>query len=579
MNGQQIFNSNEVLVQGVAASPGIVMGNACIHQAKRPVIPTGRIDKEMVSEELTLFREACEKLRQRWRSIKEREADKKSSTILATQIDILSDPELIAQIELYIKQDYYRAQQAINKTFERYIKRFSNSGSEVMDERAIDLADMRDRLIEATVTDISTLVANEGDILVAEEFSPREIIQLSHQKVKGFVMERGGNTSHAAIIARSIGIPAVVGAKGILENLADEDMIYLDGEKGTVSVNPSEETSLQIEQFMANRLKVREEEVKICCQSSTTTDRVPFVIRANIEFAEELANVEQYRAKGIGLLRTESVYLNHHDFGGLKEQETFYEHMLAQTGDEPVIIRLFDIGGDKILDSEITENNPFLGWRGIRMLLDKRTLLHDQLSALLAVAGQYPGRVKILVPMVSRLEEVKEVKKEIEACQQELTKAGRPVDHQIALGIMVEIPSVAIQAAHFASEVDFFSIGSNDLTQYLLAVDRGNAFISGLYNQRHPAVWKMIERTITAADDNGIEVDVCGEIASDPVAAACLLGLGIRTLSMSPISISAVKKVLVSRSLGDMKDLAARTLQCGTLQEVETVFENWKDNQ
>lgn len=575
MSEQENATSQEILIQGVPASPGMAMGKAFVYHRTTPEIKSGRIEEEQIAAHISLFHTARQVLEKQWQNLRQKENNKQSKAILAAQIAIINDPDLSSQIKKLIENDRYGAQRAIDQAFNIYIEKISQADNEMMADRMIDLSDIRDRLLEAAGSKKTTSFSKAGDILIAEEISPREVIQLSHQNIKGFVMEQGGNTSHAAIIARSVGIPAVVGAKGSIKQINDETIVCLDGERGLVSINPSKHTCNRVEQLRGSRMRTLEEQLQICKKPSKTNDGAPFVIRANVEFPEELKNVRRFRAEGIGLLRTESVYLNREQFGSAEKQAAFYEQMLTETEDHPVVIRLFDVGGDKFQGTKITESNPFLGWRGIRMLLDERTILREQLKAILTTAGRHPGRVKLLIPMVSALDEITEVKAEVKECQQQLAAEGMAIDEDISIGMMVEIPSVAIQATSFAAEVDFFSIGTNDLTQYMLAVDRGNALITKLYNQAHPAVWGVIKHTVTVAKEHNIDVDLCGELAGNPVAAACLLGMGISSLSMSPVRIAGVKQLLINLTAADMKEIAEQVQQCVRISEVETLFKNW----
>lgn len=571
--------SSEMIIQGVPASPGLVVGKAFRYHHQVPVVESVRVDEDMIPVQLEIFKNARQTLQERWRQLLEKEDNEESKAILSAQLQIIADPELSAQIELYIEDERYGAQQAIDKAFRNYIQLLSDSGNDRLRDRMIDLTDIRDRLVEAAGASHLPMETSEGDVLVAREVSPREVIQLSHRNVRGIIMEKGGHTSHAAIIARSMAIPAVVGAKGATRHLGEETTVCVNGESGLVIFNPSNETRKHVQSVNAGKSDSLEEKIEICRQPSETTDGHPFTIRANIEFPEELQHAVQFRAEGIGLLRTESIYLDREEFGSQQKQASQYEEVVARIKHHPVTIRLFDVGGDKLQGAEVSENNPFLGWRGIRMLLDERDILKDQLKAILTVADKYPGRVKVLIPMVSTIDEIRQVKHEIVRCREELADAGRPVSgDNMAVGIMVEIPSTAIQAAHFAEEVDFFSIGTNDLTQYLLAVDRGNALISRHYDQQHPALWKVINHIAQAARDHDIEVELCGELGSYPVAAACLLGMGVSQLSMSPVNIPQVKKILIQNSFDDMEHLAEQVLLSEEVDDIRSLFSNWKNN-
>ncbi len=565
----------EILIEGIPASPGAVVGFAYIHSKEKAPSKPAKIEKTQVSSHLESFDSAREKLITQWEALQNIQSDESLRNVLSAQIEIIRDPELAKRIKGLIKNEHFGVQKAVKKAFEEYIDIFTKSGSTVLGERVIDVTDIRDQLLEAVGGNKPTKIEKKGDIVVAQELSPREVIALSHQNIKGIIMERGGSTSHAAIIARSVGIPAVTGARKATELISDNVKVCLNGQSGIVYINPEEYTCSQIQKLSEGRFTNKEVE-KIKQQSCITADGHKFTLRANIEFTEELSLMQRYNAEGIGLLRTEAIYLNRAQFGSRENQQLFYEDILQKTEKQPVTIRLFDVGGDKFLSEKITENNPFLGWRGIRMLLDERELLREQLTAILAAAGNHPGKVKLLLPMVTMISEIDEVKKEVERCKKILADEGSYMDNNMPLGIMVETPNVAIQSQHFAKEVDFFSIGTNDLIQYLLAVDRGNPRISKLYNQVHPVMWQMIDQTIKAARGQGIEVEVCGELASYPAAGACLLGLGINGLSMSPAAILQVKKLLVSRTFKDMKALAEKALKCTTLDETEALFKSWK---
>ncbi len=569
--------SEEIFLQGIPTSPGIAIGLAYIFTPKRPKISVNRIEEHIVNDQLTLWQQTRNKLDEEWSQLKGRQTDEKSKNILATHIEIIRDPELSERIKKLIEDKRYAISQAITTAFDEFIDLFTKTGSPVITNRRVDLSDIRDRLIELVDNDNKWNHEKSGEIVVAENISPREIIQLSHQGIKGIVMEQGGSSSHAAIIARSIGIPAVVGAKGATQYIQNDTSICLDGKRGVVIVNPKSATLNRFKKMVRGQTMNLDEKKNICKKLSKTQDGHSFTLRANIEFPEELTHFDQCKAEGIGLLRTESIYLNRDQFGSRQNQQVFYDSILDNTGNEPVTIRLFDVGGDKFQNRNISESNPFLGWRGIRMLLDERELLREQLTAILAAAGKHPGRVKLLLPMVTMLSEIDEVKKEIKSCQRQLIEEGYSVDRDIPLGIMVEIPNVAIQAAHFAKKVDFFSIGTNDLIQYLLAVDRGNVRLSHLYNQNHPAMWQIINKTVNAAHEHKIKVEVCGELASYPVSAACLLGYGVDGLSMTPTSIPHVKQLLTARSFNEMKNLAQRVKLCITPKDVETLFKNWKN--
>lgn len=577
MNSEPDITHSEVELKGAPASPGYAIGKAKLYEKQELDIQSSTIKNKEVLDHINEFKKARIKTESELQSLQEEANDRNAADIVSAQIEMVNDPELANHVEKLIKEELYSVDFAIQEAFESYIKLIANSGNMHTRERSVDISDIRDRLLEYVKKQSAAPTIEDGCIVVTNDLSPREVISLMNHNIAGIIMDRGGATSHAAIIARSMGIPAIVGAKQAMDSISLDDMIAMDGESGKIIVHPSRETIRQLRQTIELNRQQEEQLNEVVERESKTGDGQPFTLRANIEFAEELDKICKVNAAGIGLLRTESIYLEREHFEDIQKQERFYSSILEGTGNEPVTIRLFDAGGDKIFNGKHKEKNPFLGWRGIRMLLDNRELLRDQLYAVLATAADFPGRVSILVPMVTLVEEVVELKKEIRNIQQDLRNEGKNIDEDVQLGIMIEVPGVALQADKFAGMVDFFSIGTNDLTQYVLAVDRGNELIAGIYDQRHPAVWELIKLVSDAARSYGKNVTLCGELASDPVSAACLMGMGINDLSMSPSRITHVKDVLLKNTFADMKELADKVLKCTTSEEVHELFENWSN--
>ncbi len=566
--------SGEFILNGVAASSGIAIGKGYIYRKPKPVINEDPIDPSSINKHLELFDDARRVIEVELLRLKRKEVEDVSLQVIDAQIEMVNDPELEQQVKHHIKEQNHSVDYAIKQVFDSYLQMLSQSNNKITQERMIDLEDVRDRLIQVANNYSMELDIEPGSIVIAENISPREVIQFSDYNISALVTDHGGQTSHASILARSMGIPSVVGTKRTCQLVESSSQIIVDGNEGKVIIDPDE---LQLEKY---RSKIKDQQVeeeklrRIISEPSVTEDGTSFELRANIEFVEELPNVQKYGANGIGLLRTESIYIRKEHFEDQEKQIDFYSEVLDKTNPAPVTIRLFDAGGDKFFSMNSDENNPFLGWRGIRMLLDERDLLREQLRAVLTVAGRYPGRVKILVPMVSVIEEVLEVKEEIFSIQGQLMQQGIPVDESIQIGIMVEVPSVAVQAEAFAKQVDFFSIGTNDLTQYTLAVDRGNELISELYQEVHPAIMELIHDCVVAAEKEDIGIAVCGEIASYPKAALCLVGMGITDLSMSPVSIPKVKKLLKTHSREEMEELARKILSSSTTAEVSNILTN-----
>lgn len=567
--------SEEFELQGAPASSGSAIGKAKIYQKRQYDIQSSTIKSDEVLDHINEFKKARIETESELESLQVETGKKEAADIINAQIEMVNDPELANHIENLIREELYSVDFAIQKAFENYIKLMSTSGNEKTRERSIDISDIRDRMLEYVKKESDATTIENGCIVVTNDLSPREVISLIKHDISGLIMDRGGVTSHAAIIARSLGIPAIVGTKEATKTITSGKIVALNGDTGKIFVNPSKGTVSRFRQAIKDKHRRAEELSEVIAKESKTGDGHEFILRANIEFPEELDQVKKIKAAGIGLLRTESIYLEKEHFEDIEKQKKFYSTILEGTGSEPVIIRLFDAGGDKFFEVNQKEQNPFLGWRGIRMLLDKPDLLRDQLRAILSIAGAYPGRVKILVPMITLVEEVQQLKKVIEKVQQDLKSEGHNIDEGVPLGIMVEVPSVALKIDKFTDIVDFLSIGTNDLTQYVLAVDRGNELIADIYDQRHPAVWELINMVAKSARAHNKPVTVCGELASDPVSAACMLGMGINDLSMSPTRIASVKNVLIDKSFSEMKTLAEEVLECSTSGEVNKLFENW----
>jgi phosphotransferase system enzyme I (PtsI) len=370
-------------------------------------------------------------------------------------------------------------------------------------------------------------------------------------------------------------IPMVVGVKNATDVINSTDRVVLDGRNGKVVVHPVKKTCEKYQSLIDQQLEAKTDFEAVCKKPNKTKDGSPFSLQANAEFTEELSTAQKYCADGIGLLRTESIYLSRKNFTDQEQQESFYATILKATKPHPVTIRLFDAGGDKFFEEGEKEQNPFLGWRGIRMLLDEEELLLNQLRAVLSTAAKFKDRVRILVPMITTLEELLEVRELVQKVQDDLASEGVSIDEDVSVGIMAEVPSVALQAELFAQYADFLSIGTNDLTQYVLAVDRGNERISSLYDQRHPAIWQLINRIAKAAQKEQVPLSICGELASDPIAACCLMGLGINTLSMNSVVLPTVKQMLRAYSLEEMQQLSKKVLASDTLDDINQIFSNW----
>lgn len=566
--------NNEVHLSGAPGSPGIVIGTTSLYKRVRPAVSDANISDRQVQAHLDRFDYALEAAEKELHELLDATDQQETVELIQTQIAILKDPDLYKRVKRVISDHKKPVDSAIETTFKGYLEVLKQNHGSLFQNKSVDITDIRDRLLQILHHKKDEI--ENGTILVARELSPREIISFSNRNIKGIITDRGGATSHAAIIARSMNIPTVVGLNNATKVIDTDDQVIVDGRNGKVIVHPQKATRDKYESLINQQMKKKADFESICQKPSQTADGKPFTLRANIEFAEELSVANKYQAKGVGLLRTESVYLSRKDFQNIEQQVGFYSSILDLTAPHPVTIRLFDIGGDKFFEDEKKEQNPFLGWRGIRMLLQQPLLLKNQLRAIFKAGARFKNRIRILVPMVSTIEEVVQLKDILNEVQAELETEGDTVGNNVPLGVMVEVPSLALKADCFAREVDFFSIGTNDLTQYVLAVDRGNERISNLYNQRHPAIWQLINDVVKVGQEYDIPVSICGELASDPIAACCLMGLGIDTLSMNAVVLPSVKQILRSHRLAEMQELSAQVLQAETIDEIDNIFSEWE---
>jgi phosphotransferase system enzyme I (PtsI) len=572
----------EVTIEGLPASPGIAAGK--IYVLSPRVKEKNNHSQEIEpSDEIDRFENARAELQQQWEQLRESESVQESKDLLGVQIGIINDEELTRRVQALIMEEDLKVEEAIVRAFEGYIDLLSDSSSDKAKSQTIDLVDTRNRLIEVVNDQEEVVEDPAGCIVVAEDLSPREVVELSRKKMKAFVTEKGAYTSHAAIIARSMAIPSIAGAEGIIEqidSITEDSTMLIDGQTGLITLNPLARTLYRSQSGPSGPVFSSQQRNEIYERPSETSDGHPFTIRVNVGLKDELQNLKEYHAEGVGLVRTESIFQDKKGINSAEKQIELYERVVNQTNDnDSISFRLFDRDED---DGDQEDSNrygrSFLGWRGIRMLLSEPAILQTQLKALLTVACKNPRRIRILLPMVSSLNEVTALIEEMESCLKELSFHPNGIQTDIPLGMMVEIPGTALQTSSFVDKIDFFSIGTNDLTQYLLAVDRGNALVSDLYDQRHPAVWKIINQVITQAKTANKPVEVCGEIASHPIAAACLTGMGISALSMSPTNIPRVKKLLTERSITEMKILAEDVLHCKELKEIKTLFQQFKSD-
>jgi len=560
-------------IKGIAASDGISV--AKVYKLISPVIVINEDLTTNKDEEIVKLDAAFSKAEKEIEKIKAKtliNLDEEHAMIFDAHLQILNDPEIRRQVLEEIDNKSYNAAFAYSNVTETFAMIFEAMDNEYMRERAMDVRDVSRRvlchLLGEKMSD-PTLI-DEEVIVVANDLTPSDTAQLDKKFVKGFITNIGGRTSHSAIMARSLEIPAVVGTGDVLEKVNEDDILILDGINGEAIVNPSEELIKEYQLMNDEFTKQKEVWSKFKDKKTTTLDNVEVELAANIGSPDDLDGVLNNGAEGIGLYRTEFLYMNNSDFPTENEQFEAYKKVLEAMGNKKVVIRTLDIGGDKELNylEMPKEMNPFLGHRALRLCLDKTDLFKTQLRALIR-ASEY-GNLHVMFPMVATIEELRSAKALLKECEEELQNEKVNFG-EYKVGIMVEIPAVAILADQFAKEVDFFSIGTNDLIQYTFAADRMNEKVSYLYQPYNPSILRLIKMVIDASHKEGIWTGMCGEMAGDQIAAPILLGLGLDEFSMSATSILRTRHLFSSLNKEEMKELAEKAVNLSTNEEVKNL--------
>lgn len=569
------------LIKGIAASPGIAIGKAFLYkETKLEIVEKSSLTKEEEIERLLKGREIAKAQLEEIKENTLKKLGKDKADIFEGHITLLEDEELMSEIDSKISSEKYTAEFALNEAIDEYATMLGNLEDAYFKERAGDLRDIGKRwlygVMNTKVVDLSKL--EPETIIVARELNPSDTAQINLENVLAFVTEIGGKTAHSSIMARSLELPAVVGVGAILEKLEDNQIIIVDAVKGEVLVDPNEETIKEYQAKRENFLKEKEELKKLKDKEAISKDGIKVDVWGNIGSPNDVKGILSNGGFGIGLYRTEFLFMEKDSFPTEEEQFEAYKVVAEAMNGYPVTIRTMDIGGDKSLPyMELPqEENPFLGWRAIRVCLDRQEILRTQFKALLR-ASKY-GQIKIMLPMIMDIEEVRKAKKIFEECKAELREKGIEFDEKIMLGIMVETPAVAFRAKSFAKECDFFSIGTNDLTQYTLAVDRGNEMIANLYDTYNPAVLQAIKMLIDGAHAGGIKISMCGEFAGDENAVALLFGMGLDAFSMSGISIPRVKRVMSKLNKKDCEALVEKILDFTTAEEIKKEVKQFMGN-
>ena len=564
-------------IKGIAASNGIAIAKA--FKLIEPELTVVKATISDVEAEINLYKEALVKTTEELQKIKVKAAQNLSeeeAAVFDAHINMANDPELLSQTTDKIKSESVNAAYAFDEVSNMFIMMFESMDNEYFRERAADIKDIKKRilahLLGVKVNDPSTI--DEQVVIIAEDLTPSDTAQLDRNFVKGFATNIGGRTSHSAIMARSLEIPAVVGTKTILEDVKDGDMIILDGLEGNVIVNPTAEQVAHYEEVAKQYEAQKAEWAKLKNEKTVSKDGQHVELAANIGTPKDVEGVLANGGEAVGLYRTEFLYMGRDNFPTEEEQFEAYKAVLEAMGDKPVVVRTLDIGGDKELPylHLPKEMNPFLGYRAIRLCLDDTDLFRTQLRALLRASAY--GKLRIMFPMIATLNEFRSAKALLLEEKAKLVAEGVTVSEEIEVGMMVEIPSAAVLADQFAKEVDFFSIGTNDLIQYTMAADRMNEKVSYLYQPYNPSILRLVKMVIDAAHKEGKWTGMCGEMAGDQTAIPLLLGLGLDEFSMSATSILPARSLISKLSKAEMAELAQKALNMSTVEEVIELVEN-----
>ena len=568
------------MISGILASPGIAFGKALLLKEDEIVINQGKISADQIDAEINRFLEARTKSAAQLEAIKEmagRTFGEEKEAIFEGHIMLLEDEELEGDIRSFIKDNKASADKAIYEVIEQYAKMMAELDDPYLRERATDFRDIGTRLVKnvlgIAVVNLSTI--DEEVILVAKDLTPSETAQINLKYVLGFVTDIGGRTSHTSIMARSLELPAIVGTNDITARVNTGEMLILDGINNQIIINPTAEQLAEAKKFQAQFQAEKDELAKLKDLPAITLDGHQVEVCANIGTVKDTEGAIRNGAEGVGLYRTEFLFMDRDALPTEDEQFKAYKEVAEAMPDQPIIVRTMDIGGDKELPymNFPKEMNPFLGWRAVRIFFDREDIMHAQLKAILRASAF--GKLRIMFPMIISVEEFRSLKATVEQLKAELRADGKAFDESIEVGIMIETPAAAVMAHHLAKEVDFFSIGTNDLTQYTLAVDRGNEMISAMYNPLSPSVLTLIKMVIDASHDNGKWTGMCGELAGDERATLLLLGMGLDEFSMSAISVPRIKKLIRNTNFEDVKAMADQALSYATAAEIEACVDNF----
>ncbi|WP_343377713.1 phosphoenolpyruvate-protein phosphotransferase PtsI [Buchnera aphidicola (Formosaphis micheliae)] len=568
------------MISGILASPGIAFGKVLLIKEEKIIINEQKISDKNIDQEIKKFLDGKEKTLTQLNNIKikaSESCEKEKEEIFNGYIMLIEDEEFIQEILFLIKHNLFSADAATHTVIDKHIKLLQQLKDEYLKNRAIDIKDIGFRLLK-NILNIKIIDLNNvqhESIIVAKDLTPSETAQLNCKQVLGFITDLGSRISHTSIIARALEIPAIVGTNNITKKVKTNDYLILDAINNIIIINPSPQEINKIKTLQNTYIHQKNKLTKFKILPAITLDGHRIEIGANISNVQEINNAQNNGAESIGLYRTEFLFMERDTLPSEEEQFQTYKKIAKKMNGKSIIIRTIDIGGDKNLPymKFPKEDNPFLGWRAIRISIDRKDILHDQLKAILRASVF--GNLKIMFPMIISLEEVQFLKSELETLKSILSEKKIDFNKNIEIGIMIETPAAAIISHYLIQEVDFFSIGSNDLTQYTLAVDRGNDLISNRYNPMSPSVLKLIKLVIDASHAEGKWTGICGELAGDSNATILLIGMGIDKLSMSSPYIPNIKKIIRQINFKQAKKIADKSLMQSTAKKLKEIINNY----
>ncbi|MCK5156314.1 MAG: phosphoenolpyruvate--protein phosphotransferase [Spirochaetales bacterium] len=569
------------IMKGISASPGISIGKVFLYSTQTLNFPSYSIEEDEVDGEITRFNNAIERVRRDLVELAEKTrktAGKKDLEIIETHLMMIEDPDLKSQITQGIAEECRNAEHIVEHVISMMTKTLEDADDEYLKERVVDLIDIQSRILHHLmyIERTSLVDIKEEVILVAQNLLPSEVLTMNKKYIKGIVLDAGGKTSHTAILARSFEIPAVLGLSNVSKKVRNGNTIVVDGNQGTVILRPGRSVIDTYKLRLEEWIKHEKDLLGLHNLPAETKDGHKVMLMANIEIPEEVNSAVAHGASGIGLYRSEFLFLRPGEVASEEEQFDAYAYVLKHMkGKGPVTIRTIDVGGDKVIPGlkDFDEENPILGWRAVRFCLSRKDIFRIQLRAMLR-ASVY-GSLKIMFPMISGGEELENVLQVLEEVKESCRQEKIPFDEEIQVGSMIEVPSAALISDIIAKKVDFLSIGTNDLIQYTIAVDRGNEKIAYLYQPFHPGVLRFLKMIIDNGHQFDIPVAMCGEMASDPIFTVLLLGLGLDEFSMSPAAILEVKKIIRSVTITEARELAETIMDMDTYTKIDEYVRKW----